>query len=77
MARTIQVEIPAAIMRPIELAASGAIPLTLVVLGIQFAESGIPKNWRLVSFPVGIRLIISPLIAFGLAHLLNLEGLPL
>ena len=77
LARTIQVEIPAAIMRPIDLAASGAIPLTLVVLGIQFAESSIPKNWRLVSLPIGIRLIISPLIAFGLAHLLNLEGLPL
>jgi predicted permease len=75
--KALQVEVPHVIMQPIDLTASGAIPIMLILLGVQIAETGLPSEWRLVGLVSGLRLIISPLIALLLASLFNLEILPM
>jgi len=77
LAKAIQIEIPAVLMRPINLTASGAVPIVLILLGIQIAETGIPKNWGLVGLITCASLVLSPIIAFGLAQLIGMQGLPL
>jgi predicted permease len=77
LVKAIQLEIPAVLMRPIELVAAGAVPLVLVILGIQIAEAGRPKDWKLVGLTSGVRLILSPILAYGIVQLLALQTLPL
>ncbi len=72
---TFSISIPVPIMRGIELAGSGAIPVMLVVLGMQVADlKGLDRVW--LSVPASIlRLLVAPLIAVMVARLLGLQGL--
>ncbi|OGO20283.1 MAG: hypothetical protein A2Z14_16250 [Chloroflexi bacterium RBG_16_48_8] len=72
--RASQVELPLALWRPIELMSSAAIPCMLLVLGMQIGNSGFPKHLGLLSITTGLRLIVSPAIAFFFAHALGLSG---
>lgn len=60
--------------RPVSLLAAALIPVMLLTLGVQIA--GMPRALPhgLVSVPIGIKLILTPLVAFGAASLLGLEG---
>ena len=72
---TFSISIPVPIMRGVELAGSGAIPVMLVVLGMQVADlKGLDRVW--LSVPASIlRLLVAPLIAVMVARLLGLQGL--
>jgi len=72
--RAYQVELPLFVWRPIELLSSAAIPSMLLALGMQIGNSGFPKQFGLLSITTGLRLIVSPAIAFLLAHILGLSG---
>lgn len=62
-------------MRGIELAGTGAIPVMLVVLGMQIADlKGIGRVWLALPASV-LRLVIAPVIAMLLAQWLGLKGL--
>ncbi len=74
LVRAINVELPLALWRPIELMGSAAIPCMLLILGMQIGNSGPPKQFGLLSITAILRLIISPAIAFLLAHALHLSG---
>lgn len=66
--------LPLSIQRPVTLLASAAIPCMLVLLGMQVASNGLPKNKRLLVLTVAIRLILSPALAWVLAPALGLTG---
>ena len=71
-----QIPIPAPLMSGLEIAASGAIPVMLVVLGMQLADlqrGGM--NWRLTIPSIGLRLLVGPLVGVVLAGLVGLKGL--
>lgn len=70
-----QFELPLVISRPIELLAGGLIPTMLIALGVQLASAGIPRpNLDMLMASV-LRLVISPLLAVGLALPLGISGL--
>ncbi len=66
--------IPKPIMSGIEVTGNGAIPVMLLVLGMQIAGMRPEDSSRYVWPAVGLRLLIGPLVGLGLAALLGLQG---
>jgi predicted permease len=69
-------KIPLAIMRPVGLLSEAALPLMVLVLGMQLERATLPDRPALVALAVGLSLIVAPLVALGLASLLGLSGAP-
>jgi hypothetical protein len=72
---TFSIPIPAPIMRGIEVAGAGAIPVMILVLGMQMADLQGQLNLRLAIPAVTLRLLVGPVMALFVAMLLNLQGL--
>ena len=68
------VEVPVPVMRAVELAAGGTIPLMLVLLGVQLTQVEISGNQRALQLSVALRLVIAPLVALLFASLFGLQG---
>ena len=69
------ISLPAPLMRGIEVAGAGAIPVMLLVLGMQLADLKTIASLRLTLPAVGLRLIVGPLIGLLVATILGLSGL--
>jgi len=69
-----QVTVPPVVMRPVELLSNAAIPVMLLVLGMQLERAAKPEKLQLVGLAVGLRLIVSTLLGFVLAQVLGLDG---
>ena len=67
-------QIPAPIMEGLSLPARAAIPLMLLLLGMQLANASVGEYWKAASVGTVLRLVIAPFIAVGLAALLKLSG---
>ena len=67
-------QLPLPLDRTVSLLSDAAIPVMIVLLGIQLYNSKLSKE----IFPVGLsnilRLVVSPILAIGLVALFNLEG---
>ncbi len=59
--------LPAFVLRPIELLGQAAIPLMLVMLGMQLARTSLHASPGFLSLAVLIRLGLAPVIAWGVA----------
>lgn len=70
--RALNISLPQAISRPIELLATAMIPMMLLVLGMQIGKTGPPKRLGLLSIVVALRLVLSPLAAWFMAGALNM-----
>ena len=66
--------LPLALWRPIDLLGSAAVPSMLILLGMQIARAGVPKDGKLVILTTGLRLLIAPLIAWVIASLMGMSG---
>ena len=66
---------PEFIMRTTSLLGQAAIPLMLVLLGMQLARVKIQQNWGFFGLSTALRLLIGPLLAVVLVAALGLEGL--
>lgn len=67
--------LPEPIARAIELAAAAALPVMLVNLGLELARAKLSDyDWR-VFLASGIKLLITPMVALGLAGVMGLQGL--
>ncbi|MBW6512407.1 MAG: AEC family transporter [Desulfuromonadaceae bacterium] len=66
---------PAYILRPLELLGQPAIPLMLILLGMQLAKTNPRVNCRFLSLAVVLRLCLAPLLAWGLTGLLDITGI--
>lgn len=69
------ITLPAPLLRGIEVAGAGAIPVMLLVLGMQMADLKAIASIRLAIPAVAVRLLIGPLIGLLLATVLGLSGL--
>lgn len=68
-------ELPLPIARAVELAGAAALPVMLVNLGLELARARFQDyDWR-VFLATGLKLLVTPVIAFGLAEILGLQGL--
>jgi len=68
------VSVPTAVMRPIGLLSDAAIPMMLLVLGMQLERATLPKHPVAVAAAVILSLVLAPIIAFGLTAALGLAG---
>ena len=66
--------VPPVVMRPIALLSDAAIPIMLLVLGMQLERAVMPKHPMAVGAAVMLSLVVAPLIAFGLSAVLGLTG---
>jgi predicted permease len=72
--RGLNVSLPGPLLDGLTFPANAAIPMMLVLLGMQLASARVGENWRPALAGSGLRLLIAPLIAFLLAVVYNLNG---
>ncbi len=79
LVRAWQINIPLPIARTIGLLSQATIPIFLIMLGIQLSEVSLramqPAKLRAVLTACGVRLVIGPIVLFGLTALFGLGGL--
>lgn len=69
-------ELPTPVNRSINLVAVGAIPIMLIMLGMQLVQIRLQKeNFRLILLASAVKLVLPPLIALPLIVLFGIEGL--
>ena len=67
--------LPAAIDTPLGMIGQSAIPLALIALGMGLVEYGIREGWK-ISLTISLfKLIVQPLVVWGLARLLGLPAM--
>jgi predicted permease len=62
------------VFKAVEMVGKGAVPLMLLLLGMQLAKSSVAQGLRTAGLAALIRLAVTPAIAFSLANLLSLTG---
>lgn len=72
---SLQIPVPGPLMSAIDVAAGGAIPAMILVLGMNLADLKGMGQLRLTLPAVSLRLLVGPLVAVGVALLVGLEGL--
>jgi malate permease and related proteins len=68
------IELPPLVARPIALLSQATIPMMLILLGLQLAQSAVIVQPGLVSLGVGLRLLISPFVALALVLAFGLDA---
>lgn len=68
------VAVPLSMARTIDLAASGSIPLMIVLLGVELSRVTWSHSLRPIALSVGLRLIAGPLLGLLLAIPFGLQG---
>lgn len=72
---SLRIPVPGPLMSAINVAAGGAIPAMILVLGMNLADLKGMGQLRLTLPAVSLRLLVGPLVAVGVAALVGLEGL--
>jgi predicted permease len=73
-AMALGVHIPEPVMKPLSLLSDAALPLMILVLGMQIERATWPARPGVVAVAVGLSLVATPLVAFGIARGLGLSG---
>jgi len=68
------ISLPAGVMRPVELLAGAAIPGMLLVLGMQLEQGRWPERRSPVVLASLLTLVAAPLLGWGVATALGLDG---
>jgi len=74
MVNALQIELPLALQRAVDLASDGTIPVMLVLLGLQMTQVEFSKNLRALQLSVSMRLLIAPALALLITALFGIEG---
>lgn len=69
-----QVKLPLPLERTLSQMASGAIPLMIILLGLELSKVKWSGNLRNIGIVAGIRLLAGPLVGFGLADAFGLAN---
>ncbi len=70
-----KIPLPVPLLRGVEVAGAGAIPVMLLVLGMQLADLQGQARLRLAIPAISLRLLVAPVVAVGITLLLNMQGL--
>ncbi len=68
--------LPDPMIRSFELLSDAAIPVMLVILGIELARTTLNQDQLHVGLATCIKLAVAPVVAVGLAALMGLQGVP-
>jgi predicted permease len=74
LALSLRVTVPLIVMRPISMMSEAALPLMILVLGMQLERATMPERPFVVGVAVFVSLVLTPLAAIGLADLVGLRG---
>jgi malate permease and related proteins len=66
--------VPIALLRPITMLSDAALPLMILVLGMQLERAASPKRPALVAVAVCVSLLVAPLVALGFTSLFGVSG---
>jgi predicted permease len=66
--------VPTIVMRPIGMLSDAALPLMILVLGMQIERATMPERPMVVASAVLISLVLTPLAAIGWAQVVGLRG---
>ena len=69
---TAGLQVPTMVMRPVELLSNAAVPVMILVLGMQLERAARPERPLLVALAAFLTLVVSPLMAVGLSQALQL-----
>jgi malate permease and related proteins len=69
------IPIPAPLLRGIDVAGAGAIPVMLILLGMQMADLRGRARWRLAIPAISTRLLLGPAVGLLVASSIGLTGL--
>jgi predicted permease len=72
--KTLGVDLPLPISRTIEIAANGAIPVMLILLGLELTRVELSHDFRALGLGVLIKLLIGPVVGLVMASLFGLHG---
>ena len=72
---SLHITIPAPIMSGITIAGNGAIPVMLIILGMQIADLRPDEGARYIWPAVGLRLLGGPVVGVLVAALIGLQGI--
>jgi malonate transporter and related proteins len=64
--------LPAPIEMPLNMVGQAAAPMALIALGMGLAEYGVRDGWKISVAITAIKLLVQPLVVWGLARLLGL-----
>ncbi len=67
-------QVPEGVMRPVALLSDAALPVMILVLGMQLERAVWPPRPGIVIAAVGISLLAAPFVALGLTSLLGISG---
>jgi len=67
-------QIPVSLSRTIEIAASGAVPLMIILLGLELTKIEWSHNFRALGVGVLTKLILGPIVGLLLASMFGLQG---
>ncbi len=68
------IQIPLPLSRTIEIAANGAIPAMIILLGLELTRIEWTHSWKATGVGVAAKLLIGPLVGLLLASLFGLQG---
>lgn len=68
------IRVPGPVMTPISLLSQAALPMMVLVLGMQLERATRPKRPDVVAAAVVVSIVLTPLVALGIAHLVGLRG---
>ncbi len=71
---SLDLSIPAMVMRPVGMLSDSALPLMILVLGMQIERATMPERPVVVAAAVAVSLVLTPLAAIGWAHVVGLRG---
>ena len=66
--------VPTALLRPVTMLSDAALPLMILVLGMQLERATAPKRPALVAAAVCVSLLVAPLVALGLTSMFDVTG---
>jgi predicted permease len=67
-------EIPTVILRPAEMLSDAAIPVMILVLGMQLQRAKFPANLNAVLSAVALTLLVAPFVGMALSSILGMSG---
>jgi predicted permease len=66
--------IPVVVLRPIAMMSDAALPMMILVLGMQLERATRPDRPLMVAAAVALSIVLTPLAAIAIAHLIGLRG---
>jgi Predicted permeases len=70
----LHVTLPDVVMRPVTLLSDAALPLMILVLGLQLERAEWPERFGVVAAAVALSLVVTPALGWLVATLLGLNG---